>query len=964
METKNILRKAALTALLAFGATIAVNAQSTAYGVHEHEHGIDNDVAHAYMKHYFGYKPTTEGGIDYDNVKTNLITPDSVSNGEVLLVEVNPYWRGAYMYPTDKDTNNYKKTAVGASLWQEVKYGVKAVHKVGAPTNTANGYIYSYTGKLGRFYFAKKRKTASEYWNNTDGNYYRLLGRWYDEWSFLPTNEGDDWGWATFASKNWYNDFVNGAVWYAPHNCFNSLDKNHFASFIADGDEDNSEGYDATVLFYISDYWDSNDVRGNGKGATRNQPFICLLASEQQEPTILANPDGTYDIQVTFNSTFKTMTEAIAKETTSGGKKGEKMWDTTKGGVREFYEIWRTYTDKDGVVHREFVDKVAAPLTTDENGNYVYLDTNKDENGISQHFKSDKEDGTDYTYEIISEIYPVDKDGNIIKTGEEGEEVPVAPISNAKAPDKTGHVPGEDSFYLSIDGSTTCTFVPSTTCGLGENHFNHVINISVDQLKDFDIKEGDYLQLVQTIGSTSNVIKESDKLTGAQVGKMISTIVGVAPWKTVTYPFVMKGGESQDAYYKLVLMRKNSETGEYGVGAFSNNLYLDSYRANAKKGEFNHRSGHPGTIDTSTTETYHNEVEFTPSTDGNIQYYTIICNGNTSEKAVVTSTLYEGGKPYVQAMLHNDVIVNSSEGKNAEGAPEVTPVKMFYTVIATDKKENTYGSPDVEFVFNGTPDELVYSAEANATTSDITREDNTLELTFTYTVNPGAGSAAADVDPSLISSVGIYGDFKVETSTQEKSACSFENFGEGNSLSFHKTINVEEEYPDTYWALIEGAQDEQARKAAWVATAEDLWNKFVPLNGYIGITYTKPTPQPTPTPELRAGLKRAEGAPSAPAVGNTYTKYSNWAVIEQPEFNKIVSGIDNVNVDKVVVYPNPATDQITFNALGTVDIYNLAGARVITAVANGTTTLDVSSLPAGVYLLRTGNETQKFVVTK
>ena len=965
METKHLLNKALLTAAFALGTICAANADN----VHVHDHGISDDLANEYMTRYFGWQKTTSGGkTDYYNKMANIKTPDSVAVGEVILIEVNPYWRGMYMYPTTSDKNSYKSTE-GATIWEEVKYGVKAVHKVGAPTKTANGYIYSYTGKLGRFFFGKRRaKYYNENGSREFSTNYKLLGRWYDEWSFLPDNDGDAWGWANFSGLNNYAKLVNGDVWYAPHNCLNSLDKNHFASFIASGEEDYSDGYDATVLFYISDYWDSNDVRGDSKGATRNQPFICLLQSEQAEPTITPNADGTYDITITFNSTFKTISDALAEETTSGGTKGEKTWDETNGGVREFYKIYRVWTDKDGVTHRELVDEVPAPLTTDDEGNYVYTDTND-----GKHFNSDKEDGTDYTYEITSEIYPVDKNGNIIKEGEEGAETIVDPISTAQAPNKTAHVPGEDSFYLQIGGGTTCTYVPSTTFGEGVNNFNHVINISVESAKDFDIKEGDYLQLVQTIGkpgttgATEKVIQESDPATSGMAGMKISTIVGVGAWRTVTYPFTMKGGLSQDAYYKLVLMRKNAVTSEYEVGAFSNTLYLDSYRANAAAGTIKHRSGHPGTLDTSTTETYHNEVDFVPTKDGNIMYYTVICNGNKQESQTITSTLYEGGETYTQPMLHNGNIVNPGE---VNGYRAETPESMFYTVIATDKNKNTYGSADVKFDYYGTPDELVYYADpssATVTRSRTARHDNLWEASTALTLNNGNGIAAADVDPDMIIGSKTYGlffnsedDFKAETNGEEREFCEFDSFDAENPGNFNFfSLNVQEK-ESAAWSDIQSKTDENEKANLWGFYSEQFWYNYMPKYIYTEITYKTPEIQPTPSV---SGVMRAEGAPTA---GNIYKKYSNWAPVKLPTFGPMpVTGIETVNVEATVkVYPNPATDQISFNALGAVEIYNLAGARVVSTSGFGITTVDVSHLPAGVYILRTGNKSDKFIVTK
>ena len=544
METKHLLNKALLTAAFALGTICAANAQSTTYGVHEHDHPISDDLAKSYMTKYFGYKPTTTGGTDYDNTKNNVVTtgPTEVTaQGQAILVEVNPYWRGVYKYPTTTDKNDYKAQEVGASMWQEVKYGVKAVHKLDEPTRTPDGYMFSYTGKLGRFYLARRRKNFyNEQWTNSSTSYYRLLGRWYEEWSFLPAGDSDL-GWADFACQDHYAEFASGDVWYAPHDCYNSLDKNHFTSFIAEGEEDNFDGYDVTLLFYVSDYWDteSNSVKGKSAGATKKKPFICLLRTQQEETTVTATADGKYDITVTFNSTFNSITKALEKDS-------EKTYNNTDGGVREFFEITRTYVDEDGVEHKETVVVAADDkdkIGKDSKGNYTYTDTNGGDH-FTSHEKKGDDYGDDYTYEITSKIYPVDKDGNIKKDESGTEEVP--DISEAKAPNQTAHIPGEESFLLSIDGETKCTYEASTTFGQGVNHFTHVINIK-DENKGHLIADQDKLELIRKSGNSIEVVK-TETLTGTSyVGKDISTVLNSNDWKQVSKNFDLYGGKSQDA---------------------------------------------------------------------------------------------------------------------------------------------------------------------------------------------------------------------------------------------------------------------------------------------------------------------------------------------------------------------------------------------------------------------------------
>lgn len=72
--------------------------------------------------------------------------------------------------------------------------------------------------------------------------------------------------------------------------------------------------------------------------------------------------------------------------------------------------------------------------------------------------------------------------------------------------------------------------------------------------------------------------------------------------------------------------------------------------------------------------------------------------------------------------------------------------------------------------------------------------------------------------------------------------------------------------------------------------------------------------------------------------------------------------------EAVTVYPNPATDKISVKGLqeqASLNLYDAQGHKVRTAT-HGDNTLDVASLPAGVYLLRVSTEDASagFYITK
>ena len=66
------------------------------------------------------------------------------------------------------------------------------------------------------------------------------------------------------------------------------------------------------------------------------------------------------------------------------------------------------------------------------------------------------------------------------------------------------------------------------------------------------------------------------------------------------------------------------------------------------------------------------------------------------------------------------------------------------------------------------------------------------------------------------------------------------------------------------------------------------------------------------------------------------------------------------------IWPNPATDIVHLasdGSLGTLIVYDLYGRAVIrmSGIADGTTEVNVSGLPAGVYFLQSATGTTKLV---
>jgi hypothetical protein len=124
---------------------------------------------------------------------------------------------------------------------------------------------------------------------------------------------------------------------------------------------------------------------------------------------------------------------------------------------------------------------------------------------------------------------------------------------------------------------------------------------------------------------------------------------------------------------------------------------------------------------------------------------------------------------------------------------------------------------------------------------------------------------------------------------------------------------------------------------------------------------------------VKFSVKLNSGLPVGTEIRNTGYIYFdlNPAVVTNTVLNTLITptGIDKVKADAGVrVYPNPATDHITIENLegGELAIFNMTGTVVIRRkIADKTTTIDVSNLAPGVYVLKTSNSlsanTERFI---
>lgn len=104
-----------------------------------------------------------------------------------------------------------------------------------------------------------------------------------------------------------------------------------------------------------------------------------------------------------------------------------------------------------------------------------------------------------------------------------------------------------------------------------------------------------------------------------------------------------------------------------------------------------------------------------------------------------------------------------------------------------------------------------------------------------------------------------------------------------------------------------------------------------------------------------------------------YIGIGNWGTyalddIRVITFSHPIIGINEIDASELQLTPNPARDKVTLSGIGDTPqqavLYNVTGVKLRELTVTDGTTMDISQLPEGLYILRCGSHSAKIVKQK
>lgn len=890
--------------------------------------------------------------------------------GTVFFVTVNDYWIGAKEAPTGSgtSTNSY-------DVYNQINEGVESIEVVdsekGSQT-TNSGTFYTHEAKdVTKFFFIVKRssrKTSNSWYGGTD--YGSLAFSWFNEWSYVENTDG---GYKSLISS--LDKLSEGAPFFAPHDCDNSLETNHFTSLDERDPRSDSDGkrnkVNFTAYLYVPTTIDSSvksweqqtiyvSEDGDKQGyfyAKRNG--TCRVYKYFENPTDGATATTVYtkvynevpymffyriklgeiddagSIKSTLNKTGTPILDTDMKcyytvdldWGTSFDRFVAQLPNTTYENMKEHFIIQRSYDktnwttigtkDLEGNKVKNNVGGYVAG-TSDAADYKTFTD-----NTLPDFDETTKKIGYTVYYRIVSEVQK--SDGTVMSTT----------TSN----DITVNIPGTTPFKLTLEAGGTSKYTPGTmdvdNYKEGSNLFVNTLTAgrSLTSTGDPTLSTESVLNLVCTTfdaegNKTEEVIAFASCATygTSSLDALINAIGKVKDDVTTA------AGEKYDAQYQLVLELGDGKRVESNIVKIVNSKVSNTSVSV-------HRSGTPDAATCATTELFRNEVKFKPQMSAvpGAGYY-IYCNGekvltlndNTNSKDFTgdNETTYTVDKDGIITMTFFAEHLPIAVGETGETSETTT--SFHYAVAHFDASGNTYGSAAEASVYSGAKEELVVTFSTTTSTLGSHYDLVFIRPVVTWTLNKDADDVKTPIRYDIY--------MKMEQAEFEKNnkpssgreskpdLVNWENnFGKylkrgsvkkGDELSFSDEI---------FYARL------KQNSGTWVNPIAD--EEIRPISYYVKAIYSE---------DAYEEAKR-----------NVAEKNSDVFAVKASA-GGIFTAIDDVAAEGVSVEANDGVITVT-GAIGTIVVYSATGQAVATAQGDGgETTIDASNLN-GVYIVKANN---------
>ena len=413
---KELLKILSISALC-----IMVGFTASAQQGRTHDHPISDELVEQYLQEYCGIYNYSGSNWSYlttsnsSDPNTGFLAPTATLPGDVIVVEVNDFWANTNSWnslPTDYD---------------QVKYGVKAIHKVTNNASIGSGTLYQIDLTTNRFFFAIRANscrpltfrvnTSSVSYNGT--NYYTLSSDqgpfgWYNEFSAC---ENQDVRWEGLEPS--YEELQGGTWKKVPHSCRNSLINCHFTTLY--DKETTSETYAVSAFLYIPQGINLNENIKTSEYSLL--PYVFFYMNKLEGTLKKSSTQYYYNAKLDWKTGFDNAKDQSITFTD---------WSSTTGGVKEVSKIYRRIEGGGYELIAQDIEELKTWTDTD----------------LRQ-----GSEGYNVDYYVVTEVYKYDKDGN------RGDYVTTASTNEVSF-----YVPAIDedyAFNLKIEGGHGCTFNPN-----------------------------------------------------------------------------------------------------------------------------------------------------------------------------------------------------------------------------------------------------------------------------------------------------------------------------------------------------------------------------------------------------------------------------------------------------------------------------------------------------------------------